>query len=202
MVNHEFNAIGWAATKQGGGFMRSHSAKNANQHAEFLGEIGENSPAHRDAHACWHDASREALMPFWTKGAISQKKGSWRATDTDQLHIRLSKYSSKAQKSICRRASIFPTRMGIGGRRFDCVGGIKTQQRFERPPLGWTDGRMKYPTRSSQRTTDITGASRYSLVIIGSRTGRELRRRMPRASILVSLRKAICRRADGQANAS
>jgi hypothetical protein len=42
--NHEFNAIGWAATKEGGGFLRSHSAKNGNQHAKFLSEIGESSP--------------------------------------------------------------------------------------------------------------------------------------------------------------
>src|ERR1035437_851922 len=49
MGNHEFNAIGWAATKGGGGFLRNHSVKNGNQHAKFLGEIGENSPAHRDA---------------------------------------------------------------------------------------------------------------------------------------------------------
>lgn len=83
MGNHEFNAIGWIARNTDGEFLRSHSAKNANQHAEFLSQIGESSPAHKDAiswfrtlpvwldlpglrvvHACWHDASREALVPF------------------------------------------------------------------------------------------------------------------------------------------
>jgi hypothetical protein len=83
MGNHEFNAIGWITRNKDGEFLRSHSAKNANQHAKFLSQIGENSPAHKDAirwfrtlpiwldlpdlrvvHACWHDASREALMPF------------------------------------------------------------------------------------------------------------------------------------------
>jgi len=83
MGNHEFNAIGWAAQDKDGAFLRSHSAKNANQHAKFLGQIGENSAAHKDAidwfrslpvwldlpgfrvvHACWHDASCEALEPF------------------------------------------------------------------------------------------------------------------------------------------
>lgn len=83
MGNHEFNAIGWVAQDEGGEFLRSHSAKNASQHAKFLSQIGENSPAHKDAiswfrtlpiwldlaglrvvHACWHDASREALGPF------------------------------------------------------------------------------------------------------------------------------------------
>ena len=49
MGNHEFNAIGWAAQHTDGAFLRSHSAKNANQHAKFLGQIGENSAAHKDA---------------------------------------------------------------------------------------------------------------------------------------------------------
>ena len=83
MGNHEFNAIGWVAQNKDGAFLRSHSAKNENQHAKFLGQIGENSAAHKDAigwfrslpiwldlpgfrvvHACWHNASREALEPF------------------------------------------------------------------------------------------------------------------------------------------
>ncbi len=83
MGNHEFNAIGWAAQDNDGAFLRSHSAKNANQHAKFLVQIGESSAAHKDAidwfrslpvwldlpgfrviHACWHDASCEALKPF------------------------------------------------------------------------------------------------------------------------------------------
>jgi hypothetical protein len=81
--NHEFNAIGWAAQSEDGGFLRRHSAKNAHQHAEFLCQFEENSAAHRDAirwfrslpiwldlpgvrvvHACWHEPSRAALMPF------------------------------------------------------------------------------------------------------------------------------------------
>jgi hypothetical protein len=83
MGNHEFNAIGWATQNGEGQFLRCHSAKNANQHSKFLSEIGEDSPTHKDAinwfrtlpvwldlpgfrvvHACWHDASREALVPF------------------------------------------------------------------------------------------------------------------------------------------
>jgi len=81
--NHEFNAIGWAAQSEDGGFLRSHSAKNAHQHAEFLRQFEEDSTDHEDAvswfrslpiwldlpglrvvHACWHEPSREALMPF------------------------------------------------------------------------------------------------------------------------------------------
>ncbi len=71
------------AQNEDGEFLRSHSAKNANQHAKFLGQDGENSPAHKDVinwfrtlpiwldlpglrvvNARWHDASREALVPF------------------------------------------------------------------------------------------------------------------------------------------
>jgi hypothetical protein len=83
MGNHEFNAIGWAAQNSDGRFLRSHSDKNASQHAKFLHQIEEDSPDHKDAvswfrslpicldlpglrivHACWHEASRQALMPF------------------------------------------------------------------------------------------------------------------------------------------
>jgi Calcineurin-like phosphoesterase len=81
--NHEFNAIGWAAKNNDGGFLRSRSAKNAHQHAEFLRQVGADSPDHEDAvrwfrtlpvwlelpgfrvvHACWHEPSRAALLPF------------------------------------------------------------------------------------------------------------------------------------------
>jgi Calcineurin-like phosphoesterase len=83
MGNHEFNAIGWAVQNNDGRFLRSHSEKNASQHAKFLRQIEEDSADHKDAvswfrslpiwldlpglrvvHACWHEPSREALMPF------------------------------------------------------------------------------------------------------------------------------------------
>jgi hypothetical protein len=81
--NHEFNAIGWAAQHEDGGFLRDHSAKNAHQHVEFLRQLEADSSDHKDAvrwfrglpiwldlpglrvvHACWHEPSRAALMPF------------------------------------------------------------------------------------------------------------------------------------------
>jgi hypothetical protein len=81
--NHEFNAIGWAAQNEDGEFLRNHSEKNAHQHAEFLQQLGADSPDHEDAirwfrslpvwldlaglrvvHACWHEPSRDALVPF------------------------------------------------------------------------------------------------------------------------------------------
>jgi hypothetical protein len=147
-------------------------------------------PGLRVVHACWHDASREALVPFLDEAGRFTEQGYWRVTGTDQLLIPLSKYSSKARKRVCRRVSIFSTRMDIGGKRFGYVGGIKTQQRFERPPLGWTDGRMKYPTPDSRGTMGITKASQYSLGIIGSRTDRKSQRQMQRAWISALLRRA------------
>ncbi|MBR1090562.1 metallophosphoesterase [Bradyrhizobium manausense] len=90
--NHEFNAIGWAAQNEDGHFLREHSAKNARQHAEFLLQFGEGSAAHMEAvgwfrslpiwldlpglrvvHACWHETSRVALMPFLDeRGCITE----------------------------------------------------------------------------------------------------------------------------------
>jgi hypothetical protein len=80
--NHEFNAIAWATKDGEGDFLRKHSKKNADQHAEFLGQFGEGSPDYFDAlqwfrqlpvwlelpglrvvHACWHEPSRAALDP-------------------------------------------------------------------------------------------------------------------------------------------
>jgi hypothetical protein len=94
MGNHEFNAIGWATQDKDGVFLRSHSPKNANQHSKFLRQTGENSAAHKDAidwfrslpvwldlpgfrvvHACWHDASCEALKPFLDKAGRFTDEG-------------------------------------------------------------------------------------------------------------------------------
>ena len=81
--NHEFNAIAWSMPNGEGGFLREHSNKNANQHMEFLKQLGEGSREYRDAidwfrqlpvwlefpglrvvHACWHDRSREILRSY------------------------------------------------------------------------------------------------------------------------------------------
>jgi hypothetical protein len=94
MGNHEFNAIGWMAQNEDGTFLRKHSPKNTSQHARFLSQVGENSEAHKDAirwfrtlpvwldlpgfrvvHACWHDASREALGPFLDEGGCFTENG-------------------------------------------------------------------------------------------------------------------------------
>jgi len=59
------------------------------------------------------------LHPSWTKPDASPKKEYWRVTGTDRLPIPLSKYSSKAPKSVYRQVFTLPTRMGPGGKRFD-----------------------------------------------------------------------------------
>jgi len=94
--NHEFNAIGWASQNEDGGFLRNHSDKNAHQHAEFLRQFEDNSPAHRDAvswfkslpvwldlpglrvvHACWHEPSREALIALLDERGCLTETGIW-----------------------------------------------------------------------------------------------------------------------------
>jgi Calcineurin-like phosphoesterase len=78
--NHEFNAIGWATRDKQGEFLRSHSAKNAHQHLEFLNQLESRSIDHRNAiswfrtlpvwlelpgfrvvHACWHASSLDGI---------------------------------------------------------------------------------------------------------------------------------------------
>jgi hypothetical protein len=94
MGNHEFNAIGWADQNEDGGFLRSHSEKNARQHAKFLHQIDEASADHKDAvrwfrslpiwldlpglravHACWHEPSCQALMPFLDEAGRLTEEG-------------------------------------------------------------------------------------------------------------------------------
>ena len=85
MGNHEFNAVGWCMPdpENPGEYLREHSAKNQEQHAEFLNQVGEDSAEHhafldwfrtlplylnleglRVVHACWHPAHLAALGPW------------------------------------------------------------------------------------------------------------------------------------------
>lgn len=82
MGNHEFNAVCWSTphSKKTGDFLRPHTEKNANQHAEFLRQIGAGSDDHRNTiewftslplwldlgdlrvvHACWDDQAMAGL---------------------------------------------------------------------------------------------------------------------------------------------
>lgn len=92
--NHEFNAIGWATANGKGGFHRAHSIQNTQQHAKFLDAYNEHSadyddvirwfktlpvwielPGLRLIHACWHEASRKALMPYLDEHARFTEQG-------------------------------------------------------------------------------------------------------------------------------
>jgi hypothetical protein len=82
MGNHEFNALAWAEPNGQGGFWRTHSEKNRNQHKAFLRQLGEGSIAHKEAlkwflglpvwlevdglrvvHACWSASAQADLKP-------------------------------------------------------------------------------------------------------------------------------------------
>ena len=88
MGNHEFNALAWAT--RGKGFLRPHTRRIADQHEEFLSQIGEGSTAHQEAldwfrslplwlelpglriiHACWHAQSQRILEE---EGAVDSKQ--------------------------------------------------------------------------------------------------------------------------------
>jgi hypothetical protein len=82
--NHEFNAIAFATRLPNGeGYCRPHTDKNRKQHREYLYQIGWNSDLHRQhlewfrtlplavevdglrvVHACWDDASLDALESY------------------------------------------------------------------------------------------------------------------------------------------
>lgn len=97
MGNHEFNAVAWATVDEArpGEFLRAHSSKNRHQHAAFLEQIGEGSPAHQEAiawfktlplfldldalrvvHACWHPAQLKVLASHIDEGN-RVKEQSW-----------------------------------------------------------------------------------------------------------------------------
>jgi hypothetical protein len=208
--NHEFNAIGWAAQKNDGKFLRSHSEKNASQHAKFLRQIEEDSADHNHAvtwfrslpiwldlpgfrvvHACWHEPSREALMSFLDEAGRFTEEGiqeSYRHGSEAHAAVEI---LLKGPEERLPEGIHFFDKMDIGERRSGCVGGIKTQQPFGRPPSGWMAGKMKYRTRNSRETTDITKASRSFLAIVGSMASPESQRQTQRASILALLNRDI-----------
>lgn len=90
MGNHEFNAIGYATPRKDGSgeFLRPHSPKNRQQHAEFLKQVGEGSAQHREmiswfkslpaaldlggirvVHAWWNQRFVDLVDRHWGEGA-------------------------------------------------------------------------------------------------------------------------------------
>jgi hypothetical protein len=184
--NHEFNAIGWATQQDDGGFLRDHSSKNAHQHGEFLRQLEADSSDHQDAirwfrslpvwldlsgirvvHACWHEPSIAALLPFLDERGRFTEAGlreSYRHGSDAHAAVEI---LLKGPEQRLPRAFIFLTRMGTSGGRFGCVGGTETQQRFERLPSGWMGGKTSYRTQSFRGTSDTTKAPPCSSAIIG-----------------------------------
>lgn len=87
MGNHEFNAIAFHTPDGRGGFLRERSHKNTKQHQCFIDQVGLDSPLHdeiiawfmelplwldlgdvRAVHACWDEASMEAIAPMLRQG--------------------------------------------------------------------------------------------------------------------------------------
>ncbi len=98
MGNHEFNAIGYATPRRdtSGECLRRHSPKNLAQHAEFLRQVGDGSPLHRElidwfkwlpptldlgdirvVHAWWHQPHVDL---------VARRVPSGHAMDDDFLH--------------------------------------------------------------------------------------------------------------------
>lgn len=87
MGNHEFNAISFVTQSANGGFLRPNSVKNREQHAEFLGQVGEGSASHFDwvewfktlplvldlggirvAHAWWDEGAVQTIADSYWDG--------------------------------------------------------------------------------------------------------------------------------------
>ncbi len=79
--NHEFNAVGYATPKEGGGYLRTHGEKNIGQHRAFIDAVEFGSPTHNElidwfktiplwleldglrvVHACWSDPDVTYLL--------------------------------------------------------------------------------------------------------------------------------------------
>lgn len=97
MGNHEFNAVAYATPdpRNAGTYLRPRTAKNRDQHCEFLRQVGEDSALHRDivdwfrtlplwldledfrvVHACWHEAHLAGLRPFLDQANVI-KPDAW-----------------------------------------------------------------------------------------------------------------------------
>lgn len=93
MGNHEFNAIGYVTPNpdRPGEFLRPHCPKNLKQHREFLAQVGEGSPEHRNwiewfktlpvalaldgiraVHACWRDEDVARVQSATSHGRLDE----------------------------------------------------------------------------------------------------------------------------------
>ena len=209
MGNHEFNAIGWAAQNNDGKFLRSHSEKNARQHSTFLRQIEEHSSDHQDAvgwfrslpiwldlpglrvvHACWHEPSRKALMPFLDEAGRFTEEGI----------LESYRHGSNAHAAVEILLKGPEERLPAGIHFFDKDGHKRQEVRlrwwdqdattFRRAALGMDGREDEIPDSKLPRDYRYHEGKPVFLAIIGSRTGPELRRRTRRASISALPRRA------------
>jgi hypothetical protein len=88
MGNHEFNAIGYATLRRDGSgdHLRRHTPKNSSQHREFLKQVGENSPLHKELIA-WF----KTLPPALDLGVIRAVHAWWNQDYVDYVSTRFFK---------------------------------------------------------------------------------------------------------------
>jgi hypothetical protein len=208
--NHEFNAIGWAAQGKDGHFLRSHSAKNRRQHAEFLRQLEENSAVHQDSiswfkslpvwldlpnlrivHACWHEPSRESLMSLLDERGCLTEAG-----------IRESyRHGTAAHAAVETLLKGPEQRLPDGVHFFDKDGHKREEVRlrwwdqeattFRRAALSMDGREDELPDSSPPEIFDTQRTSLYFSATIGCTELRRSRLTMQRVSILVSRRTAI-----------
>ena len=197
-------------TFKDGAFLRSHSAKNANQHAKFLIEVGDNSAAHKEAidwfrslpvwldlpgfrvvHACWHDASREALKPFLDEAA--------RFTDEGVLESYRRGTAAHAAVEILLKG---PEERLPAGIHFNDKDGHRREEvrlrwwdqdatTFRKAALGMDGREDEIPDARLPRDYRYQDGKPVFLATTGSRVDRKSQRPMPPASISALLEMVI-----------
>jgi hypothetical protein len=131
MGNHEFNALGWAEPDGNGGFLRSHSHNNREQHEEFLRQIGEGSAAHREAlewfqtlpvwlelpglrvvHACWHAPAQQMLQPYLDQSQRFTRAGLRAASRRDSAAYDAAEVLLKGPEALLPEGRTFRDKQG------------------------------------------------------------------------------------------
>jgi hypothetical protein len=145
-------------------------------------------PGLRVVHACWHDASREALVP------LLDEAGRF----TEQGVLESYRHGSAAYSAVEILLKGPEEGLPAGLHFFDKDGHRREEVRlrwwdqnattFRKAALGMDGREDEIP--DSRGTMGITKASQYSLGIIGSRTDRKSQRQMQRAWISALLRRA------------
>ena len=99
--NHEYNALAWATPIPGDGdrFCRKHNARNRDQHAEFLKQVGEGSALHAEL----LDWFRE--LPLWLELSLGDARlrvvhACWSQPAIDRLATMLSPTRSLTNDAV------------------------------------------------------------------------------------------------------